>query len=273
MANPNILSERYAQATNRIFSPRNRIIDEREFWIAVIKAQRDLGVHIPAEAIQKYEKAKRHVDLRLIKEIELKRKHDVKARIEAFVQAADAGEYIHLGLTARDLTDNVEQMQNRKAARLIFGRYVSVLRHMLDKAQAYRDIYLAGRSHHQAAQTLVLGKRFAMTAEELYEHLPPFEQFIKNYPLRGIKGPMGTQFDMLTLLGNPEKVDQLERIVAKHLGFERVLDATGQVYPRSLDAALVNHLDILASACRNFAINMRLMAGYELLTEGFAEAK
>ncbi len=267
----NVLADRYATETGEIFSPMQRIASERKLWVAVMNAQLELGMEIPREDIAKYELAIWDIDLGLIREIERKRKHDVKARIEAYVQAAGAGEYLHLGMTARDLTDNVEQMQNKRAAEVIFGRYVSVLRHLAGRAQDYRDIILTARSHHQAAQPTVLGRRFSMWAEELMDHMPGFEQFIKNYPLRGIKGPVGTQFDMLTLLGSPEKVDALEKKVAETLGFTKTINSPGQVYPRSLDYSLLSHLAAMSSACENFAKTMRLMAGYELVTEGFSE--
>jgi adenylosuccinate lyase len=108
-----------------------------------------------------------------------------------------------------------------------------------------------------------------MWAEELYLHLKEFESFIEGYPLRGIKGPVGTQFDMGKLLGNQEKALELESMVAKKLGFKNTLDSPGQVYPRSLDYKLISHLAALSSACENMSKTIRLMAGYELVTEGF----
>ncbi|EFK06304.1 adenylosuccinate lyase [delta proteobacterium NaphS2] len=274
MANTNVLSERYAgPEINGIFSEKGRISAERALWVAVMKAQKKLGLSIPADIIDGYEKAIDHIDLEFIKQREIETKHDVKAKIEAFVRASGKDEHIHKGMTSRDLTDNVEQMQFKKAAQIILGRYVSVLRHMLDCARKYRSIVLTARTHHQAAQPTLLGRRFAMWAEELLIHVTRFENFLSTYPLRGIKGPVGTQFDMFTLLGSSEKVQTLEKLVAESLGFEHVLDATGQVYPRSLDYALVSHLAFMASACENFAKGMRLMSGYELVTEGFKEGQ
>jgi adenylosuccinate lyase len=274
MANVNVLSERYATGRiNEIFSERGKTVAERELWIAVMKAQSALGVRIPPDDIARYEAAKDRVDLDLIRSIERKTKHDVKAKIEAFVQAAGAGEHIHKGMTSRDLTDNVEQMQVRKAAGILRGKYASILRHLLDRAEEYASLVLTARTHHQPAQPTLLGRRFAMWAEELMEHLTAFDHFLEGYPLRGIKGPVGTQSDMLALLGSPEKVEELERRVARELGFASVLAATGQVYPRSLDYALVSHLAALAAACSNFAKGMRLMSGYELVTEGFQEGQ
>ncbi len=274
MANANVLSQRYAgPEINDIFSEKGRILAERELWIAVMKAQNRLGVSIPSNVIEAYESAKTDIDLDFIKARELETKHDVKAKIEAFVKASGASEQIHKGMTSRDLTDNVEQMQFKKASSIILGRYVSVLRHLLDRASVYRDIVLTARTHHQAAQPTLLGRRFSMWAEELLNHLLNFEGFLNAYPLRGIKGPVGTQFDMLTLLGAAEKVRLLEEMVADSLGFEKVLDSAGQVYPRSLDYALLSHLAFMGSACENFAKGMRLMSGYELVTEGFRKGQ
>jgi len=176
-------------------------------------------------------------------------------------------------MTSRDLTDNVEQMQIRKASKIIFGKYISILKHLIDKAQRYDSIILVAKTHHQPAQLILLGKRFAMWVEELYEHLVDFESFIENYPLRGMKGPVGAQSDMLTLLGSKEKVSELEHRISKYLRFQEVLDATGQVYPRSLDFKIVSHLAALSAACENFAKGMRLMSGCELVTEGSKEGQ
>jgi len=274
MVNPNILSQRYAaREINAIFSEEGKTETERNLWLAVLKAQRELGLEIPQEAIDAYEEAKTEIDLGLIKEIEMRTKHDVKAKIEAYSIASGGHEYLHMGMTSRDLTDNVEQLQIRKAGRIILGKYVSVLRHLLDKADEYRHIELTARTHHQAAQPTLLGRRFAMWAEELHAHIIQFEEYLDSYPLRGIKGAVGTQFDMANLLGSPEKASLLEEKVARSLGFTETLDAPGQVYPRSLDYKLTSHFVALASACESFAKTIRLMAGYELVTEGFREGQ
>jgi len=258
---------------NQIFSEEGNIRQERLFWLSVLKAQRDLGLDVPLEAVAAYEKAVDDIDLGRIEEIERKTKHDVKAKIEAFCQAAGGYEFVHLGLTSRDLTDNVEQIQIKEAMRLVHGKYVSVLRHLLDKAEEYRSIELAARTHHQAAQMTLLGRRFSMWAEELLFHLTEFEAFIEEYPLRGVKGAVGTQFDMATLLGSNEKAQELDKRIADEYGFKNLLSSTGQVYPRSLDYKLLLHLSALVAACESYAKTMRLMAGYELVTEGFRKGQ
>lgn len=272
--NPNVLSQRYAtKKMNTIFSEEGKIRLEREFWISILKAQRELGLDIPQEAVQAYEKAVDKIDLGLIEEIERRTKHDVKAKIEAFCQAAGGYEYVHLGLTSRDLTDNVEQIQIKQAMKLVFGKYVSVLRHLIEKADEYQGIELTARTHHQAAQPTLLGRRFSMWAEELLVHLKEFEAFIEAYPMRGIKGAVGTQLDMVNMLGSKEKAVKLEEMIAERHGFKYVLSSTGQVYPRSLDYKLLLHLSVLSAACENYAKTIRLMAGYELVTEGFRKGQ
>lgn len=272
--NPNVLSKRYAtREINDIFSDRGKAGFERDLWISVLKGQIDLGLDVPDGVLDSYIGARDNIDLNHINEIELRTKHDVKARIEAFCHAAGGHEYIHLGMTSRDLTDNVEQVQIVRASRVILGKYVSVLRHLLDKTAEYSSIELTARTHHQPAQPTLLGRRFSMWAEELLIHLVEFETFVEKYPLRGLKGPVGTQFDMIKLLGNKGKVTKLEKMIAQELGFKQTLDSPGQVYPRSLDYKLLSHLAALTSACENFAKTIRLMAGYELVTEGFRKGQ
>ena len=272
--NPNVLSKRYAtNEINHIFSDIGKVGFERDHWISVLKAQIELGLDVSGEVLESYVEARASIDLDHINEIELRTKHDVKAHIEAFNHTAGGHEYIHLGMTSRDLTDNVEQLQIVKASRVILGKYVSVLRHLLDRADEYRGIELTARTHHQPAQPTLLGRRFSMWAEELLIHLVEFENFIESYPLRGIKGPVGTQFDMGKLLGSKEKVRKLESMIAKELGFMKTLDSPGQVYPRSLDYKLLSHLAALTAACENFSKTVRLMAGYELVTEGFSKGQ
>ena len=274
MVNVNVLSHRYAtEPINEIFSETGRIRAERDLWIAVLKAQRELGVDVPEEDVAKFQAARDSIDVAAIEAIERRTKHDVKAKIEAYVTAAGAAEHIHKGMTSRDLTDNVEQVLVLRAGRIILGKYASVLRHLIERAEAYRNVVLTARTHHQPAQPTLLGRRFVMWAEELVLHFTDFERFLDAYPLRGIKGPVGTQFDMLTLLGSPDKVRELESRVAQQLGFATVLDSPGQVYPRSLDYALISSLSRMGSACENFAKGMRLMSGYELVTEGFKQGQ
>lgn len=266
---PNVLAGRYAsEEMVRLWSPTRKVVFERELWIAVLRAQRDLGLPIESEAIEAYERTKDTVDLRSIAERERHLRHDVKARIEEFCGLA-GHEHIHKGMTSRDLTENVEQMQVRASLVLVRDRFVKVLSQMASRAVEFESLVMAGRSHNVAAQATTLGKRFANAGQELLCAFQRLEDLLARYPLRGIKGPVGTQQDMLDLLQSHERLSALEGAIARHLGFEKTLTNVGQVYPRSLDFEVVSALVQLASGPANLAKTLRLMAGQELATEGF----
>jgi adenylosuccinate lyase len=271
---PNVLAERYAsRAMQEIWSAHGRILLERDFWIAVMKAQRDLGVAIPAEAIKDYERVRDDVSLDRIKERERVTLHDVKARLEEFSDLAKR-QFIHLGLTSRDLTENVEQLQVARALKLVQFKAVVALNLLAQRAAEYRDVMLTGRTHNVPAQPTTLGKRLAMFGQEMLLAQARLEDLIARYPVRGLKGAVGTQLDQLTLLGgDTAKVDQLEGRIIKHLGFKAAFSAVGQVYPRSLDLDTVSALHQVGAAAASCATTLRLMAGAGLLTEGFQEGQ
>ncbi len=274
MSVPNVLATRYASAEMRsIFSPENKIIAERKLWLAVLEAQRDLGVDFAgidvARMLDDYRTVLDTVDLDAIAERERITRHDVKARIEEF-NALAGHEQIHKGMTSRDLTENVEQMQLQAGLRLVRQRIVTTLGELTRLAVHYSEQPIAGRSHNVAAQITTLGKRFASAANELLIAHARIDQLIQRYPARGVKGPVGTSQDMLDLLGgDAEALAQLEQRIAGHLGFSQVLISTGQVYPRSLDFDVLSALVQTAAAPSNVATSIRLMAGHELVTEGF----
>jgi len=266
----NVLAARYASgAMVDIWSPEAKIRMERQLWIAVMRAQLEFGVDIPQDAIDRYVSVLDQIDLASIDARERVTKHDVKARIEEFNALAGA-EFVHLGMTSRDLTENVEQLQIRSSLELIRDKCVAALDRLSGLAVVYSEVAMAGRSHNVAAQITTLGKRMGTFAEELLIAFNRLEELLASYPLRGIKGPVGTAQDMLTLLeGNQETLAQLEQRIATHLGFEQTFISVGQVYPRSLDFEVSALLVQLASGPSNFATTVRLMAGQELATEGF----
>ncbi|MHC4093263.1 MAG: lyase family protein [Planctomycetota bacterium] len=243
---PNILASRYASHPMReVWSPTRKVLLERRFWIAVLEAQKQLGIELPEGVVGAYRAVVDQVDLESIEARERITRHDVKARIEEFCELA-GHEHIHKGMTSRDLTENVEQMQVRCALEIIRDRMVAALARLAQRAVEHETTVMAGRSHNVAAQAVTLGKRFANSGQELLLAFQRVEDLLARYPLRGLKGAVGTQQDQMDLLGGDlSKLDALERAVAEHLGFERTLTSVGQVYP------------------------LRLMAGHELATEGF----
>ncbi|RJQ68443.1 adenylosuccinate lyase [Pseudonocardiaceae bacterium YIM PH 21723] len=267
---PNVLAARYASTRlATIWSPENKIISERKLWLAVLKAQSQLGIEVPEQAVADYERVLTNVDLSSIAEREKVTRHDVKARIEEF-NALAGHEQVHKGMTSRDLTENVEQLQVKESLEHVRDRVVSVLVRLSRLAAENAELVITGRSHNVPAQATTLGKRFASIADEVLVAFGRLEDLLTRYPLRGIKGPVGTAQDMLDLLGgDSQKLTRLEKSVAEHLGFEKVLTSVGQVYPRSLDFEVVTALVQLAAGPSSLAKTIRLMAGHDLVTEGF----
>ena len=188
---PDVLAARYAsQPMVELWSPEHKVRLERELWVAVMQAQRDLGVDIPAEAIDDYRAVIDSVDLASIDARERVTRHDVKARIEEF-SALAGHEHAHKGMTSRDLTENVEQLQVRRALELVRDRMVTALARLAERAAEHATLVMAGRSHNVAAQATTLGKRFANAGEELLQAYRRVDDLLARYPLRGHQGPGG----------------------------------------------------------------------------------
>jgi adenylosuccinate lyase len=271
---PNVLAERYAAAEiRRIWSPEGRIVLERDFWIAVIRAQQNLGLDIPDEAITAYEAVRDQVNLAAIDERERITRHDVKARIEEFNDLAGY-EHIHKGMTSRDLTENVEQLQVFRSLEVIRNKTIAVLARMSERAVTWADLMITARTHNVAAQPTTFGKRITMFGEEILSAFQSLETLLQSYPVRGLKGAVGTQMDQVSLFdGDTAKVASLDEQVRAHLGLPAAWTNVGQVYPRSLDFRVVSALVDLASGPSSLAKTLRLMAGHETASEGFAKGQ
>jgi adenylosuccinate lyase len=166
--------------------------------VAVLRAQRDLGIGVP-------DGSSRRTSGGGLGRPRLHRRPRAgdparrQGRIEEF-NALAGHEHVHKGMTSRDLTENVEQMQVRESLVLVRGLVVATLARLAGRAAEYAELVMAGRSHNVAAQATTLGKRFATAADELLVAYERIEELLARYPLRGIKGPVGTAQDMLDLL-------------------------------------------------------------------------
>jgi len=264
---PNVLATRYAtKEMVAIFDPINKIINERKFWIIILKLQQKAGLPITESDVAAYEKVIEKVDLTLIDKREIKTRHDVKARIEEFNALAGV-EKIHIGLTSRDLTENIELIQIKAGLGLIEYRVLQTLFLLGEKISMYEKTYMVGRSHNIAAQVTTLGKRFASCAEELLFAHTALKELIARLPLRGIKGPVGTSQDALDAMG--KDFANLEKSIAEEFGFENTWSSVGQIYPRSVDFEVVSKLLQIAASPSSMATTIRLMAGSGLVSEGF----
>ena len=271
---PDVLAERYASAAlKKIWSAEGRILLERNLWIAVMKAQKELGLDIPQEAIDAYEKVKETIRMDEIKRREKITRHDVKARIEEFCELAGF-EHIHKGMTSRDLTECVEQLQVYESLKLIRVKAVAALSMLSKIAREHKATILAARTHNVIAQLTTFGKRLAEFGEDTLRAVENLDSLINTSAVRGLKGAVGTQLDQLTLFGGDRsKAVALDEKVRKHLGISRVIGATGQVYPRALDYECVSRLYQLGAGASSFAKTLRIMAGAELASEGFAKGQ
>jgi adenylosuccinate lyase len=262
-----ILANRYASsAMKEIWSAESKITAERNLWIAVMKAQAELGFDIPASAIANYEQVKNQIDLSCIDKREKELRHDVKARIEEF-NALAGHQYIHIAMTSRDLTENIEAFQIISALKLVQSKTIAVLARLGEKTAEYKALPIVGRSHNVPAQITTLGKRFATVAEELLFAYSRLENLIENFPIRGLKGPVGTAQDSHDIMVANYK--KLEETITESLGFTNTLDSTGQIYARSFDYDVITTLVQLSAAPSNLATAIRLMAGNDLVSEGF----
>ncbi|WP_050507418.1 MULTISPECIES: lyase family protein [Streptomyces] len=203
--------ERASAALADLWSPERKVLLERDLWLAVLRAQAAEGVPVPPAATAAYEEAAHRVDLASIAARERRTRHDLKARIEEF-NALAGHQHIHKGLTSCDITDNITQVRVRRSLEHLYGRADRV------------------------ADRLDRRKRTVAAAESLRRSAARLRTVAARYPLRGLKGPVGTAQDLLGLFGGDQAaLARVERRVARHLGFTRVLDCVGQVYPRSLD--------------------------------------
>jgi adenylosuccinate lyase len=266
---PNVLANRYAtKEMVAIFDPINKIIAERKFWITILRLQKASGLSITDSDIASYEQVVEKVDRASIEKRERANRHDVKARIEEFNSLAGL-EKIHIGLTSRDLTENIELIALKDGLNLVRRRTLETLFLLEKSITKYEKTYIVGRSHNVAAQVTTLGKRFATCAQELLFSFASLEELIARLPLRGLKGPVGTGQDQIATLGSIKDLNKLEEKLAKEYGFENTLSSVGQIYPRSIDFEVVSKLLQIASAPSSMATTIRLMSGFGLVSEGF----
>jgi len=266
-----IVGKRYASSQMQsIWSAETKVLKERELWIAVMRAQAKLGLDISSEVIAAYESVKTKIDLSSIERREAELKHDVKARIEEF-NALAGHQRIHLGLTSRDVTENIEGWQIKRSLELTLSSSAQLLEELAKKIESYSTLAIVGRTHNVPAQLTTLGRRFASWSEEFLIALENLETLQTTYRIKGIKGAIGTGSDLMAL--HSDNWLEVERVVADELGVEKTLIAPSQIYPRSLDFQVVASLYQLAAPIASIATNIRLMAGLSLLSEGKASGQ
>lgn len=260
------LKDRYASSQIlEIWSHQTKVMTERIVWIEILKSQIDLGLKVDRSVVADYERVISVIDLERISKREISLKHDVKARIEEFNFLA-GHEFIHVGLTSRDITENVEAWQIRMSIELVLSEIELVLREFSKVIDNYAELLIVGRTHNVPAQLTTLGRRFASWAEELLFAYENLKEIHLRLPMKGIKGAIGTGADLREVVGS--EWNEIERSVAKNLEIENLLIAPSQIYPRSLDFEVIASLVQVAAPLSTAALNIRLMSGLGLTFEG-----
>ncbi|HET9983576.1 MAG TPA: adenylosuccinate lyase [Longimicrobiales bacterium] len=270
----NPLTGRYASAEmSRIFSPAFKFPTWRRLWLALAEAERELGLPIPAEAIEAMRAHLDDVDLGRAAELEKRFRHDVMAHVHLFGEAAPAARgVIHLGATSAYVTDNTELLQHREALEIVRRRLVSSIAALAAFARRWKDLPTLGYTHFQPAQPTTVGKRATLWIQDLLLDLEEVEHRLETVRFRGVRGTTGTEASFLELFGGDhEKVRELNRRISEKMGFDRLYAVTGQTYPRKSDYAYLAALAGIAASASKLAYDLRLLAHLREVEEPFEE--
>ncbi len=266
------LAERNASAQMvRLFSPAKKFGSWRRLWLALAQGQRELGLKITAKQIRQMQQHLDDIDYGYAAKMEKKLRHDVMAHIHTYAKAAPAAAgIIHLGATSAFVGDNTDLIIIREALELVRARLVNVIDALGRFARRYRSLPTLGRTHLQPAQLTTVGKRATLWAHDFVLDLAEIEMRLERLAFRGTKGTTGTQASFLALFdGDHRKVERLEKLVAKKMGFKKCYAVTGQTYPRKVDAQVVYALAEIATSVQKFCNDIRLLASMKEIEEPF----
>jgi adenylosuccinate lyase len=269
------LSSRYASDEMQyIFSPDKKFSTWRRLWVALARAEMELGLPITQEQIDEMEAHLTDIDYDKAAAYERELRHDVMAHVHTFGELCPkAMPIIHLGATSCYVGDNTDVILMREALELVRTKLVRVLAKLADFADKYKSLPTLGFTHFQSAQLVTVGKRATLWMNELLMDLDEVEYRIASLKLLGSKGTTGTQASFLELFeGDHEKCRQLDRKIAAEMGFDQVVPVSGQTYSRKVDAAVLATLSGVAQSASQFATDMRLLCHLKELEEPF-EAK
>jgi len=268
----NPLVERYAtDEMSRIFSPQFKFSNWRHLWILLAEAERELGLPVTKAQIAEMKRYRDRINFAAAEKLERELRHDVMAHVKAFgLQAKKAAPIIHLGATSAFVGDNTDIITVRAALRLVAVRLAYTIDRVAKFALKHKNVPTLGFTHFQPAQPTTVGKRAALWLQDLVLDLQEIERRSETLPLRGAKGTTGTQASFLELFnGSAAKVKRLEKIIAKKLGFKKVLSVCGQTYTRKIDYQVLSALSGIAQSASKFATDIRLLASMKEVEEPF----
>ena len=244
-----------------LWGERRRIGLWRRLWLALLEAQRELGLDVPERALAELRTHLDDADLERAAEHEKRLRHDVMAHIHHLGEQAPAARpFIHLGATSAYVTDNADLLLMREGLELLLGRLAAVLVALSKLARRYRDLPCLAYTHFQPAQLTTVGKRVTLWMQEFLLDAEEVLHRLETLQFRGVKGTTGTQASFLELFdGDDEKVRELDARVTRKMGFTRVFPVTGQTYPRKIDAQVLAALAGIAQSAAKFATDLRLL--------------
>lgn len=268
----NPLNTRYAsREMSAIWSAQRKHSTWRRLWIALAESQQELGLHITDDQLQEMRATVDDIDFEAAAAWERKLRHDVMAHVHAWgEQCPAARKDIHLGATSCFVTDNTELIQIRDSLRLIRRRLVQVIDLLARFAQEHRSLPCLGFTHMQPAQPTTVGKRATLWCWDLILDLEEIEHRLAGLRFRGVKGTTGTQASFLSLFdGDHERVQRLDELVTRKMGFEARHPVTGQTYPRKVDAQVLQTLNGIGQSCHRFGTDLRLLQHRREVEEPF----
>ncbi len=266
------LSSRYASDKMQyIFSPDKKFSTWRRLWIALARAEMELGLPVTQEQIEELEAHITDIDYELAARKERELRHDVMAHIHTYgAHCPQAMPIIHLGATSCYVGDNTDVILMREGLELIRDKLVRVLDALSRFAHRYKALPTLGFTHFQAAQLVTVGKRATLWMNELLQDLDEVEYRISHLKLLGCKGTTGTQASFLELFeGDHEKCRELDRRIAREMGFKDTVPVSGQTYSRKVDAAILSTLSGIAQSACKFATDVRLLCHLKEVEEPF----
>jgi adenylosuccinate lyase len=270
----NPLITRYASpAMAGLFGMETRIRTWRRLWVMLAEAERELGLDISEAQIRELRRYVETINWPVAEAKEREVRHDVMAHVHAFgAQAKRAAGIIHLGATSCFVTDNADLIILREALRLTATKTAAVIRALGDLARQHRTLPMLGFTHFQPAQPTTLGKRITLWLQDFLLDLEELETRLERLPARGVKGTTGTQASFLSLFdGDHRKVEKLDRLVVRKMGFRTAVPVAGQTYTRKLDSQILAALGGVAESAHKFATDLRLLAHRKEVEEPFGK--
>ncbi len=270
----NPLALRYAsKEMNANWSPQKKFSTWRRLWIALAKAEKELGLPVTAEQIAEMEAVVDEVNFEVAEAKERELRHDVMSHVHAFGEQCPAAmPIIHLGATSCYVGDNTDLIQLRDGLKLVRDKLVVVIRELAKVADTYKSLPTLGFTHFQPAQLTTVGKRASLWLYDFVLDLESVETLIENLPFRGVKGTTGTQASFLALFeGDHAKVEALDQAVTQAMGFTKRVPVCGQTYTRKLDFNVLAVLSGIAQSAAKMSSDVRLLAHLKEIEEPFGK--